>query len=111
MRRESRIWEASGHGRARDRDVWRYSPHPAGLIHAVLWYGSFQLSAVQGGALLAERGVPVSSRAVLTWVQAVGATAGVGAAWCAVAPCSPGRPAVRLPLARSVPCHRSVILA
>lgn len=42
------------------------------IILAVHWYCSFRLSATNVVALLAERGVDVSARTVLTWAQTFG---------------------------------------
>ena len=39
---------------------------------AVHWYCSYRLSAANVVTLLAERGIDVSARTVLTWVQTVG---------------------------------------
>jgi transposase-like protein len=42
------------------------------LLLAVRWYCSYRLSAANVRDLLAERGVDVSARTVLTWVQTFG---------------------------------------
>ncbi len=39
---------------------------------AVHWYCSYRLSAANVVALLAERGIDISARTVLTWVQTFG---------------------------------------
>src|SRR5262245_47137684 len=44
----------------------------AAIALAVHWYCSFRLSAANVVALLAERGVDVSARTVLTWVHTFG---------------------------------------
>src|SRR5215470_62700 len=45
---------------------------PEVIVTAVRWYLSYPLSARQVAELLAERGVDVSARTVLTWVQTFG---------------------------------------
>src|SRR5262249_30882333 len=45
---------------------------PDAILTAVRWYLSFPLSARQVTLLLAERGVDVTPRTVLTWAQTFG---------------------------------------
>ena len=48
---------------------------------AVHWYCSYRLSAANVRDLLAERGLDVSARTVLTWVQTVGPLLTMSARW------------------------------
>ena len=48
---------------------------------AVHWYCSYRLSAANVVALLAERGIDVSARTVLTWVQTFGLSERQGKSW------------------------------